>query len=69
MLKPLGERLKRQRVFTVSKYHLLDCFLITKGKRSLMKEKPGKHHLWQMIKVNINIDKLVTLIACTLDMM
>ena len=45
MLKPLGERLMRQRVFTVSKYHLLDYFLITKGERSLMKEKSGRHHL------------------------
>lgn len=57
MLKPVGGSLKRNWIFAESKSisHTLPIFINYSGK--IILEKPGKHHLNQMFKVDITSNK------------
>lgn len=52
----IGKSLMRKEIYIVSKYIPTKCLLITKGKmNSFIVEKPDRHPLYQMIKVNSSI--------------
>lgn len=46
-------KFEKQNVSIVSKYFPTKYSLVTKGKRATMEERPGRHHLKQVIKVSI----------------
>ena len=74
MLKGVGQSLLWNRTFTVSKYFPTKYLLITRGekKSKFRVEKPGNHHLHQVIKINFTskdqIDITCLLISYTKNM-